>query len=107
MPAKIIKPPMVGVPAFFDDVRLRPVGADRLAFALQQPQPVDHELPEQKNEDERGNHRSAGAEGDVAKDIQDRELVREFDQPIKHLRFNSLRARFRAALGATTNVATP
>src|SRR6202035_3052241 len=65
-------------------VRLRPVAADRLALALEQPQPVDDGRTEQENKKQRGDHRAAGAERDVAEHIEDGELVRQIDQPIKH-----------------------
>ena len=85
---------MVGVPALVDDVRFRAVGADRLALALQQPQPVDDARAEQEHEQQRGDDRAAGAERDVAEHIEDGELVRQIDQPIEH-RINLVRTRLR------------
>ena len=67
-----------------DDVRLRTIGTNRLALALQQAQPIDDGLAEQEDKEQRGDHRSAGAEGDVAKHVEDGNLVRQIDQPIEH-----------------------
>ena len=45
---------------------------------------IDDPWPEHENEEARGRGRPAGAKGDVAKDIEDRELVGKLGQPIKH-----------------------
>ena len=63
---------MVGVPFLEIEMRLRAVGADRLALALAQPQMVDDPGPEQEHEQRAGHHRAAGAEGDVAKHVEER-----------------------------------
>jgi hypothetical protein len=55
-----------------------------LAFALLQPQKIDDRAAKKEHEDERGDHRSAGAKRDVTKDVQERDLVGKFGQPIKH-----------------------
>ena len=56
-----------------DQMRLRPVAADRLALALAQPQIVDDPGPEQEHEQRAGHHRAAGAERDVAEHVEGRE----------------------------------
>ena len=55
-----------------DEMRLRTVGADRLALALAKPQMIDDPGTEQEDEQRAGHHRPAGAKGDVAKHIQKR-----------------------------------
>ena len=55
-----------------DQMRLRAVGADRLALALAQPQMIDDPGPEQEHEQRARHHRAAGAEGDVAKHVEER-----------------------------------
>ena len=74
-----------------DQVRRRPVGADRLALALPQPQMVDDPRAEQEHEQRARHHRPAGAERDVAKhvegaaeDAKTGNGVGKFDQPVKH-----------------------
>ncbi len=106
---------------FGDDVGLRSVGADRLAFALQRAQPVDDGRTEQEHEQQRGDDRAAGAKRDVAEDVEDGDFVRQIDQPIEH-RINLVRTRpatcllptrqfptrqFPSRLGARTTVAAP
>ena len=67
-----------------DQMGLRAVGADRLALALLDAQQVDHRAAEQEDEHQRGDDGAAGAERDVAEDVEKRDLVGEFGQPIKH-----------------------
>ena len=55
-----------------DDVRLRTVGADRLALALPQPQMIDDPGAEQEHEQRAGHDGAAGAEGDVAEHVEER-----------------------------------
>src|SRR5690554_5026320 len=62
----------------------RPVGPDRLALPLFQPQRRDDRRPEQKDEDDRRHRRAGGPESNVAKDIQNRELVSELTEEIEH-----------------------
>ena len=62
------------------EMRLRPVGADRLALALPDAQRVDDRRAEDEDDQRRGDQRAAGAEGDVAEDVEDRDLVREIDK---------------------------
>ena len=69
---------------FGDEMRLRPVGADRLALALLQAQQVDDRPAEQKHEHQRGDDGAAGAEGNVTKDVEERDLVGKLGQPIEH-----------------------
>ena len=95
-----------------DEVRFRTIGADRLAFSLQPPQPINDELAEQKHKQQRGDDRAAGPERDVAKHIEDGKLVGKFDQPIKHYDINLVRPPFRERLspnflGARRAVAAP
>ena len=53
-------------------MRLRAVGADRLALALPEPQMVDDPGPNRNTNSGAGDHRAAGAEGDVAEDVEKR-----------------------------------
>ena len=53
-----------------DEMRLRAIRPDRLAFALAKTKVVDDPGTEQKHEQSAGEHRAAGAKGDVAKDVQ-------------------------------------
>ena len=66
---------MVGVPRLAK-VRLRPVVADRLALALLDAQQLDDRRAEQEHEQQRGHDRAAGAEGDVAEDVERAEQAR-------------------------------
>src|SRR4029453_11183587 len=68
-----------------------PGGADRLALALSEPQMIDDPGPEQEYEQRARHHRPAGAEGDVAKHVEEaaedaktRNRVGKLDQPVKH-----------------------
>ena len=79
--------PAHGRRAGLDEVRLRPVGADRLALALPDAQVVDDPGPEQEHEDQRGHHRAAGAHREVAEHVEDRERAGKVGQPVEH-RFN-------------------
>ena len=66
------------------EMPLGAVFADRLAFALTDAQGPDHLGPEQEHEQQRGDQRAAGAEGDVAKDVEGGELGGELGQPVEH-----------------------
>jgi hypothetical protein len=66
------------------EMRLRAVGADRLALALPHPQVVDDRGAEQEHEDQRGQHRAARADGQVAEDVEDRDGAGEIGQPVEH-----------------------
>ena len=59
---------------------LRAVVADRLALALLERSQAMIARPEQEDEDQRGHVAPAGAEGDVAEEVEDRELVGELDE---------------------------
>ena len=83
-PDRIISPPMVGVPFLVTRCDGGPSLADRLALALLEAQHVDDRAAEQEDEDERGDDRAAGAEGDVAKDVEERDFVGKLGQPIEH-----------------------
>ena len=63
---------------------MRAVAADRLALALLEAQHVDDRAAEQEHEHQRGDHRAAGAEGDVAEDVEERDLTGKFGEPIEH-----------------------
>ena len=95
---------MVGVPALAMMCDLRPVGADRLALALPQAQAVDDGRARTGTRTiSAGDHRAAGAEGDVAEDVEDGELVGQFDEPIEH-RLNLVRTRFPTCHARTDSV---
>ena len=55
-------------------MRLRAVVADRLALALLDAQQVDDAGPNRKTKSSAVIDRAAGAEGDVAEDVEDRDL---------------------------------
>ena len=66
-------------------VALGPVQADRLALALLPLQPADQGRADQEADQERRHHRAAGAEGDVADDVEGADLVREREeQAVEH-----------------------
>jgi hypothetical protein len=72
------------------EVRLRTVGADRLALALSNAQRVDDRRPKQEDDKCGGNQRATRPEGDVAEDIEELELVSQSGQQHQHdLRFPS------------------
>src|SRR5262249_21375275 len=54
-----------------DDVRLRTVGADRLALALLLLQPADRARAQDEADDEGGHHGAATAERQVAEEVED------------------------------------
>src|ERR1700726_2270391 len=64
--------PAHGGRALLGEMRLRAVGADRLALALPDPQMVDDPGAEQEDEQGPRYHRAAGTECDVAENIQKR-----------------------------------
>ena len=86
---------MVGVPRLGDEVRFRPVGADRLTLALPQPQMIDDPGAEQEHEHQRRDHRAAGAHGEIAEHVENRERAGKIGQPVKH-RINPERTPLRA-----------
>src|SRR5690349_7985963 len=63
---------------------LRAVGPDRLALALPQPQRIDDRGAEQEDQHRRGYQRPAGAEGDVAEDVEDRGVASELREKGEH-----------------------
>ena len=95
---------MVGVPFLVIRCDLRAVGADRLALALLDAQQVDDRAAEQEHEHQRGDDGAAGAEGDVAEDVEERELVGEIGQPIEHRIKPCGRLPLSSAPGAETGV---
>ena len=73
-------------------VRFRPVGADRLAFRLMRLQPADQGRPEHQAEDQRRDRRPAGAEGDVAEQVEElifagkrHQKLRQHARPLRRL----------------------
>ena len=62
---------MVGVPALVTRWLSGPSLADRLAAALAHAQEVDQRPAEEEAEDQRGEEGAAGAEGDVAEEVED------------------------------------
>ena len=73
-PSRIISPPMVGVPFLVTRCDCGP--SVRIGWPLPccSAQLVDDPRPEQEHEDQRRDHRAAGADGDVAEDVEDVEL---------------------------------
>jgi hypothetical protein len=65
-------------------MRLWAVAANRLALALLEPQQIDDGAAKQKYEDQRGDDRTAGAKRDVAKHVEERDLIGQFGQPVEH-----------------------
>jgi hypothetical protein len=70
-----------GRAALRQQMRLRPVLADRLPFALAQAQERDHPRSEQEHKQHPGRRRAAGAERDVAEDVEGAEIGAELSQP--------------------------
>ena len=68
--------------ALGQQVALRAVGADRLAAVLPGPQHADQPRADEEADQQRRQHRPAGAEGDVAEDVERRELVGERDEQV-------------------------
>ena len=67
---------MVGVPRFAR-WPLRPVLADRLAGALAGAQPADQAWSDHEGDDQRRQQRAAGAERQIAEQVEDDVLVRQ------------------------------
>ena len=79
MPDRIISPPMVGVPAFLKCV----CGPSaRIGWPLPCRTRSESMMRRAEEEDQqrRGDQRAAGAEGDVAEDVEDRELHRRIQR---------------------------
>ena len=70
-----------GRAALRQQMRLRAVLADRLSLALAQAQERDHPRAEQEDEQQAGRRRAAGAERDVAEDVEGAEIGAELSQP--------------------------
>ena len=68
--SRIRKPPIVGVPFLRTRWLCGPSVANRLAFALHRFEPGDQLRPEDEADQQRGDDRPAGAEGDVAEDVE-------------------------------------
>src|ERR1700756_1900653 len=73
-------------------MRLRAIGADRLAPALADAQMINDPGPAQEHDQRAGANPPAGAEGDVAKNVQGaaqpaeagRKAIGELNQPVEH-----------------------
>ncbi|MEY9829245.1 hypothetical protein ABIA25_001060 [Sinorhizobium fredii] len=65
-------------------MRLRPVGPDRLTLALANAQRGDDGRPEQEHDQRGGEESCPRAEGDVAEEIEELKLVRQFHEPDQH-----------------------
>src|SRR4029079_17352046 len=83
------------------EMPLGTVFAYRLAFALPDAQRPDHLGREQKHDQQRGDQRAAGAEGDVAKDVEGGEFGGQLGQPIEHRPSPSPRPGQASAAGAS------
>src|SRR5699024_6331266 len=66
-----------------EKVALRTVGADGLALALPDAQGGDDRRTEQEDEEQRRDRRRAGAEGDVAEDVE-RLRLHQLAEKVKH-----------------------
>ncbi|QTK78004.1 hypothetical protein AT6N2_C0032 [Agrobacterium tumefaciens] len=73
-----------GRSAGFLEMRLRSIGADRLAFSLANAQRVDDGRSKQEDDQGRGKHRRTGPEGDVPEQVEDLNFIRQFDEPDQH-----------------------
>src|SRR3954453_10836381 len=72
-------------PFLADQVALRPVLANRLAFALHRSEPSDQVRAKDETDQQRGDDRPTRAERDIAKDIEGAELIGERKkEQIKH-----------------------
>jgi hypothetical protein len=60
-------------------MRLRPIGADRLALALPDAQRVDDSRPEEEDDQSGGKKSGTRPEGNVPEQIQKFEIFRQFD----------------------------
>ncbi len=66
------------------EMRLRTVGADRLALALPDAQRLDDRRSEQEDDESGGEESGARTEGNVSEQVQKFEMVRQFDKPDQH-----------------------
>jgi hypothetical protein len=69
------------------EVRLRAIVADRLALALADAQPADELRADDQPDDERGHRRRAGAEGDVADQVEQAGKPELLGDQVKHIDF--------------------
>ena len=101
---------MVGVPRLAR-WRLRAVGADRLALALPPPQVGDEPRAEQQPDRQRGRGRRAGAEADVADEVEEPGKAELFGDQVEHQAGSSVsRSTTRARpteFDALTSTASP
>ncbi len=67
---------------FFDDMTLRTIAADRLSLALGQFQPADESGPDDKTDEKRRHHRTAGAEREIAEHVEDPVVVGQRHQEL-------------------------
>ena len=85
-----------------EDVRLRAVGADRLALALAQPQMIDDPRAEHEHEHQRGDHRARRPHGEIAEHVEERQRAGKVGQPVEH-RINPERTPLRRRLATETD----
>ena len=101
---------MVGVPRLAR-CDCGPVVADRLALALADAQPADELRADQQADEQGGRGRRAGAEGDVAEEVEHPGEAKLFGNPEKHQLFPPASASTRAAspieLDPLTSIASP
>jgi hypothetical protein len=77
--------PAHGGRAFFcEQMPFRTVGADGLALALLLSQPADEGRADQERHDHGGEHRAAGAEGDVVEEVEELRAVFKLAQQLQH-----------------------
>ena len=81
------------------EMRLRPVGTDRLALALANPQRIDDRRSEQKHDKGRGEQRRTRPEGDVPEQVEDLNFIRQFNEPDQHICPFARRSKRRDRLG--------
>src|SRR5262249_4237246 len=68
------------------------IGADRLALALANLEPADERRTDHKADHHGGQNRAAGAEGEIAEDVEERRCIRKICQKVKHLPLYAPRA---------------
>ena len=69
---------------FGQQMGLRAIFADRLTLALLEAQQGDHPRAKHEDKKQRRDHRTGGAKGDVAKDVESRECVTQLAEKIEH-----------------------
>ena len=74
----------LGRGAALGEVRLRPVGADRLALPLLGAQPADEHRAEEQPDHQRGRARRPGPKADVADQVEDSGESQLFGDNVQH-----------------------